>query len=207
MFTMEQLNNIPQLGQYEGNILDTFNFCTEEVQEEMQHLNIYNSTGPDMLCPRIPCAGQTCKTSHTHIQKFSRNRNYTRRPEISKRDCNSKKRKQAKTWRLRTHSLTFVVCKTIERLVRGRLITHLEMNNLIGDCQHKSSCSTSLLDFIVQVIDTYDTDNNRTVDLESSSWGSLHAISGTKTKNWSSNYTNPMSADISNMQMQFWSHI
>ena len=33
-------------------------------------------------------------------------------------------------------SLTSVVCKTMERLVKGRLITHLEMNNLIGDSQH-----------------------------------------------------------------------
>ena len=31
VFTIEQLNNVPQLGQYEGNILDTFNFSTEEV--------------------------------------------------------------------------------------------------------------------------------------------------------------------------------
>ena len=29
VFTIEQLNNVTQLGQYEGNILDTFN--TEEV--------------------------------------------------------------------------------------------------------------------------------------------------------------------------------
>ena len=32
--------------------------------------------------------------------------------------------------------LTSVVCQTMERLVKGRLITHLEMNNLIGGSQH-----------------------------------------------------------------------
>ena len=53
VFTIEQLNNVPQLSQYEGNILDTFNFNTEEVQAQLQHLNIYKSTGPDMLHPRI----------------------------------------------------------------------------------------------------------------------------------------------------------
>ena len=66
-------------------------------------------------------------------------------------------------------SLTSVVCKTMERLVKGRLITQLEMNNLIGDSQHgfrnKRSCLTSLLDFYAQIIDTYDTDNNKSVDL------------------------------------------
>ena len=53
VFTIDQLNNVPQLGQYEGNILDTFNFSTEKVQEKLQHLNIYKYTGPDMLHPRI----------------------------------------------------------------------------------------------------------------------------------------------------------
>ena len=66
--------------------------------------------------------------------------------------------------------LTSVVCKTIERLViKGRLITHLEINNMIGDSQHgfrnKRCCPTSLLDFYEQVIDTYDTNNNKAVDL------------------------------------------
>ena len=66
-------------------------------------------------------------------------------------------------------SLNSVVCKTMERLVKGRLITHMEMNNLIGDSQHgfrnKRSCQTSMLDFFAQVIDTYDTDKNKAVDL------------------------------------------
>ena len=57
----------------------------------------------------------------------------------------------------------------MERLVKKRLITHLEMNNLIGDSQHgfrnKRSCLTRGHDFFAQVIETYDTDNNKAVDL------------------------------------------
>ena len=53
VFTIEQLNNVQKLGQYGGNILDTFNFRAEGVQEKLQHLNIYKSTGPGMLHPRI----------------------------------------------------------------------------------------------------------------------------------------------------------
>ena len=65
--------------------------------------------------------------------------------------------------------LTSVVCKTMERFVKGRLITHLEMNKKIGDSQYgfrnKCSCLTSLLDFFSKVIGTYDIDNNKAVDL------------------------------------------
>ena len=43
------------------------------------------------------------------------------------------------------------------------------MNNLIGDSQHgfrnKRNCLKRLLDFFAHVIDTYDTDNNKEVDL------------------------------------------
>ena len=66
-------------------------------------------------------------------------------------------------------SLTSVFCKTMERLVKGRLITHLEMNHLIGDTPHgfrnKRSCLTSLLDFYALVVDKYDTYNNKAIDL------------------------------------------
>ena len=41
------------------------------------------------------------------------------------------------------------------------------MKNMIGDSQHdfrnKRSCLTNLLDFFAQVLDTYDTDNNKSV--------------------------------------------
>ena len=46
-------------------------------------------------------------------------------------------------------SLTSVVCKTMKRLVKLKIIAHLEGNNLIGDSQqgfrNKCSCLTSLL--------------------------------------------------------------
>ena len=57
----------------------------------------------------------------------------------------------------------------MEWLVKGRLITHLEMNNLIGDSQHgfwnKHSCLTSLFNFFAKVVDSYDMDNNKAVYL------------------------------------------
>ena len=57
----------------------------------------------------------------------------------------------------------------MERVVKGRLITHLEMKNLSGDSQHgfrnKRSCLTSLFDLFAHIIDTYNNDNNKAVDL------------------------------------------
>ena len=57
----------------------------------------------------------------------------------------------------------------MERLVKGRLIRHLEMNNLIGDSQNgfpnKRNCMTKVARFPCISHSTYDTDNNKAVDL------------------------------------------
>ena len=57
----------------------------------------------------------------------------------------------------------------MERLIKEKIIAHLEGNNLIGNSHHgfrsKRSCLTCLLDFFAHVIDTCDTGNNKAVDL------------------------------------------
>ena len=79
-----------------------------------------------------------------------------------------KKGRRQEPGKCRHISLTSEVCKTMVRLVKGRLITYLEMNNLTWlvtqhGFRNKRSCLTRLLDFYAQVIDMYDTDNNKVV--------------------------------------------
>ena len=135
VFTIEQLNNVPQLGHYEGNILDTFNFSIQGVQEKLQHLNIYKSTGPDTLQTLILRALEDkLARPLTHI--FNNSVETGIIPEDWKSanvTAIHKKETRQEPGNYRPISLTSVFCKTMERLVKGRLITHLEMNNLIGD--------------------------------------------------------------------------
>ena len=105
VFTIEQLNNVPHLDQYEGNIFANFNFSTEEVQEKLQHLNMFKSTGPDMLHPRILCALEDkLARPLTHI--FNNLVETGIIPE-DRKSANMtaihKKMKQARTWKLQTH--------------------------------------------------------------------------------------------------------
>ncbi|KAF2364248.1 Reverse transcriptase domain [Trinorchestia longiramus] len=57
-------------------------------------------------------------------------------------------------------SLTSVISKTIERLLKVRITEHLNDQNLINDTQHgfreKRSCLTNLLDFFEEVNRIYD---------------------------------------------------
>ena len=167
VFTIEQLNNVPQLGQYEGNMVDTFNFSTEEVQEKLQDLN----TGPDMSHPRI-LRTLADKLPRPLANIFNNSVKTVIVPENWKSanvTAIYKKGRREEPGNYGPISLTSLVSKTMERLVNGRLITYLETNNQIGDSQHgfrnKRSWLTSLLDLFSQVIDTHDTNNNKAIDL------------------------------------------
>ena len=164
-------NNIPQLPRYVGNTLDTFNFRLEHVQGKLNDLNVYKSTGPDLLHPRVlrspddvlcgPLNHIFYKSAVTGIIP----------PDWKSANVTAihKEKEHTGTGNYRPISLISVVCKTMERLIKGKIITYLEGNNLICDSQHglrnKRSCLTSLLNFFALVIDTYYTGNNKAVDL------------------------------------------
>ena len=73
LFIHEQLN-VPQLTRYVGNTLDIFNFGLEDVQEKLNHLNIYKFTGSDLLHPRVPRTldDMLCGPHNQIFQRFGR---------------------------------------------------------------------------------------------------------------------------------------
>ena len=64
-------------------------------------------------------------------------------------------------------SLTSVVCKMLETLIKDKLISHLEENCLLKNTQHgfrnKRSCLTNLLDFSYDILNQYD--ESKAVDI------------------------------------------
>ena len=53
VFTHEQMNNIPQPPHICMQHTRHSNCRLEDVQEKVNHLNVYKSTGPDLLHPRV----------------------------------------------------------------------------------------------------------------------------------------------------------
>ena len=132
---------------------------------------MYKSTGPDLLHPRVlqTLEDKLCGPLNHIFNKSAE----TGIIPVDWKPANvtaiHKKGNRQEPGNYRTISLTSVVCKTMERLIKGKIITHLEGNTMIGDSQHgfrnKRSCLTSLLDFFAHVIDTNDSGNNKAVDL------------------------------------------
>ena len=64
-------------------------------------------------------------------------------------------------------SLTSVVCKLMESILRDKIVEFLEKNNIIRDSQHgfrnRRSCLTNLLDFLHDIYEMYE--EGRAVDI------------------------------------------
>ena len=174
LFTHEQLNNIPQLPGYVGNTLGTFNFSLEDVEEKLNHLNIYKYTGINLLRPRVLLALDDMLCGHLNhiLNKLAETGIIPADWKSTNITAIHKKGNRQEPGKYRPISLVShncVVCKTMKMLIKGKIITQLEDNNLIGDSQHgfrsKRSSLTSLLDLFAHFIDTYEAGNSKAVDL------------------------------------------
>ncbi|KAF2344529.1 Reverse transcriptase domain [Trinorchestia longiramus] len=170
VFTHEGLTEILQphvLNTQE--ILSDGVFTVEEVEEQLSILNPYKSTGPDGLGPRIlKESAEVISEPLTNI--FNRSLETGIVP-VDWKHANFtsifKKRNKQIPNNYRPISLTSVISKTIERLLKVRMTKHLNDQNLINDTQHgfreKRSCLTNLLYFFGEVNCTYD--RTKAVDL------------------------------------------
>ena len=170
VFTNENTNNMPLIEQPEGlDTLENIHFRVNEVQEHLCKLNIYKSTGPDDLHPRI-LRSLSDILSQPLTEIFNRSMSTGIVPKDWKKaniTAIYKKGSRQDPGNYRPISLTSVVGKIIEKLIKSSITCHLERNHLIKDTQHgfrsKLSCLTNLLDFFQHVTELYD--DNKAVDL------------------------------------------
>ncbi|KAF2348226.1 Endonuclease/exonuclease/phosphatase [Trinorchestia longiramus] len=138
-------------------------FTVEEVEKQLSILNPYKSTGLDGLGPQIlKETAEVISEPPTNI--FNRSLETGMVPDDWK--CANitpifKKGNKQIPNNYRPISLTSVISKTIERLLKVRITKHLNYQNLINDThQHgfreKRSCLANLVDFFGEVNRTYD---------------------------------------------------
>ncbi|KAF2353005.1 Reverse transcriptase domain [Trinorchestia longiramus] len=154
VFTHEDLTEIAQ--PHALNTQETMSdgvLPVEEVEEQLSILNSYKSTGPDDLGLRI--LKKTAEVISDPITNFfNRSLETELVPDDWKRanvtSIFQKGNKQIPN-NYRPISLTSVISKTIEKLLKVRITKHLNDQNLINETQHgfreKCSCLTNLIDF------------------------------------------------------------
>ena len=122
------------------------------VEKELQRLKVDKSAGPDGLHPMLL---QQCSLSMSvPLSKiFTASIESGRVPDdwkLANITPIFKKGKKNDPANYRPVSLTSVVCKVLERIIKKHLVDHLEKSKLLSSCQHGfmvgRSCLTNLLE-------------------------------------------------------------
>ena len=158
VFTVEDMQNVP-LCEMEAEItkLIDIQLTTEDVYKLLSKLKINKSPGPDKIHPQVlkECAAQLA----TPLQKlFRKSLDEGIIPESWKEGHVTpifKKGTRTDVANYRPISLTSVVCKTLERIIREAVLKHMMDNNLLSDRQHGFVPGRSTMTQLLEVFDKW----------------------------------------------------
>ena len=163
VFTREDnLHQAPSTSTHDGEYIDTFTFMENDILRALNKLKTNKSPGPDKISPRILKEVKTviCKPLCMIFNKSLTSGKVPSEWKLANVTPIHKKGDKSIPGNYRPISLTSVVGKLMETIIRDKVVYHLEENKLIHDSQHgfrnKRSCLTNLLDFFNDVYNMYD---------------------------------------------------
>ena len=162
---------VPQLdSRLHGVLLDDIKFSVSDVQKIIGGLKDNSSPGPDGIHPKflIECAGNLARPLY-YLFRDSLDSGII--PDIWKVANVTpiyKKGVKSDPLNYRPISLTSVVCKAMERIIRDKIVDHLDSHNLLSKQQHgfrsNRSCLTQSLEYFQEVHDMLDAKGTKGVD-------------------------------------------
>lgn len=158
VFTTEDTGNIPELPlHHAGPHLTDVSISRLAVEQKLQTLKAAGSPGPDDIHPRM-LKELSSSISLPLAMLYQKSLDCGELPDIWKQARVvpiHKKGSKQEPGNYRPISLTSVVCKVLESIIRDALMDHLNGHGLLADQQHgfrpKRSCNSQLL----QTIDTW----------------------------------------------------
>ena len=152
VFTREDMNTMPDYPEKDNVIpLTDIVISDEKIEEKLNKLNPSKSSGPDNLHPRV------LSELHSVISRplsilMRKSLDEGVLPQTWKDACVSpifKKGKKSQTTNYRPISLTSVVCKILESIIKDHVMLRINNNNLLTVHQHGfvpgPSCGTQLI--------------------------------------------------------------
>ena len=164
VFTEEDLNNLPvPKKMYHGNNpLNRVEFSEELVKEKLVKLKLYSAPGPDGLWPRVihNLADVLSIPLAIIYRKCLEEKTVPKDWKLANITPIFKKNNKSDPGNYRPISLTCILCKVMEGIVRDAIILHLVENKLVNSSQHGfmsgRSCLTNLLEFLETLTDLVD---------------------------------------------------
>ena len=164
VFTIEDTNGIMETSTASANAaqLNNCEFTEENIIKTLENIKVNKTPGPDRIAPRIlkETKHQIWKPLSIIFEKSLNSGKVPRDWKLANITPIEKKGNKSLPCNYRPISLTSIVCKIMETILRNRLVNFLEGNNLIKNSQHgfrnKRSCLTNLLDFYNEVVNIFD---------------------------------------------------
>lgn len=152
VFTVEDLQNKPECEEKSfESPLQSLTVTADDVKKQLQSLNPNKSPGPDGLHPMV-LKELSDVLAEPVAELFNKTMQEGELPPQWKEAHVTpifKKGTKSKPGNYRPVSLTCILCKVMETLVRDKLLAHMNSNKLLSKCQHGfvagRSCSTNLL--------------------------------------------------------------
>ena len=152
VFTDERLENIPEEGsEFLGNYLSNFIICQKDVRKKLDKLNPGKTPGPDKWHPLLLKSIADLISLPLSIL-FQKSLNEGILPSQWLKACITeihKKGEKGIADNYRPVSMTSIICKLMESIVRDKLVEHMVANELFSEYQHGfvplRDCMTNLL--------------------------------------------------------------
>ena len=170
VFVKEDGGPLPHINYvFNGTPLTDIDFSVSDVYEVLCKLKESSAPGPDGMHPKVlkECAKELSLPLYL---LFRSSLDEGKIPECWKTAHVSpiyKKGSKQDPLNYRPISLTSIACKILERIIRNKIMDHLEANNILTKMQHgfrsNRSCLTHLLEYFLEIHDAFD--NSDPVDV------------------------------------------
>ena len=165
VYTREDLSNVPELREclYSNGVsLSEVRVTPQAVKDKLKKLDINKAQGPDMIPPKV--LKELCEDLCSLFNKSLETGNLPSEWNTAVVTALFKKGSKSDPGNYQPVSLTCVLCKVLENLVRDAIVSHFIDNNLYVNCQHgfrkKRSCVTQLLEVMENVTTLLDEGQN-----------------------------------------------
>ena len=167
VFTREKLGSLDSDNMIRSSeILENIDIEQGIIRKHILELNVRKATGPDEIHTRVLREGVDSITEALRLI-FNRSLRFVEIPQdwkLANVIPIFKKGRKEDASNYRPVSLTCIVCKILEKIIKGSIWKHLEQCRLIRDSQHGfrsgRSCLTNLLEFLEYITKQLDEGNS-----------------------------------------------
>ena len=157
VFTREDCTSIPdaeQLFQL-GDPLEIIQFSEDKVKKKLEQLRPNSAPGPDKLWPRVLCSLSSVISFPLTIifTKCLEEESVPPDWKVANVTPIFKKGSKGMPGNYRPVSLTCVLCKVMESLIRDAIVSHLERYNLLRHSQHGFMAGKSTLSNLLEYLE------------------------------------------------------